>query len=364
MLDGGNSVNRRRTLKAIGTSIIGVSLAGCSSSGNGTDNGSGGNGTDNGGNGGATTSQKELTSFPLVTPHFGFWNSTIPYVAGQEKNFFANEGLKVSRVSTEGGGSNIRALVSGDGMACYSTGMAGLFAAYRESAGIRIVSNEFNKSSDMFFYAKADSEYDSADDLAGAKIGFSSPGSSTNMVAATAAEGHEGAEAIAIGGPPSANTALESGEIDLAWAVPPLFMEDINAGKYKIVFRGSDIPPFDALTIRCNFVSKQDLEQNPDLIASYWSAHKKALDWAYNNMDEAIQLWAEARESQNHDILRQSVEQGFPRDAMALNGFKNVDKANEIAREFGFIDTLLSQDEINEVINTDPLPMTSKDTFS
>lgn len=373
-----DGTHRRSLLKGIGGSLVGVGVAGCTGGDGGDGGGDGGSGDGDGGDsgggdsgggdggdsdGGATT-QQEPTETGLVVPHFGLWDTTIPFLVGQEKNFYADEGLDVSRIDVSGGGGNVRTVVSGDADIGLATGIAALFAAYREGTSVRIVGNEINQSSDMFFYAMAGSEYDGVDSIQGAKVGFSSPGSSTNMVVLNAVEGVEGAEAVSVGGPPDANAALEGGEIDIAWSVPPFFMEGVNQGDYEIVFRGSDVEPFGALSIRVNFVGNNVLEEDPGKVESYFAAHKQAFDWAYDNLDEAIEIWGDAIDNDNHELLKQAVEVGFPRDALRLDAFEGLDEANQLAVDFDFIDEPLSEEEINEVIDTSPLPTTDGDTYS
>ena len=340
--------SRRRVLRGMGTGIIGVGLAGCLG----------------GGNGGGTTTPTGPVETGIVLPHFGLWDTTIGHLVGQEEGFFEDAGLEVSRIDVSGGGGNVRTVVSGDADIGHATGIAALFAAYREGTDVRIVSNEINQSTDMFFYALADSEYDSLDDIEGAKVGFSSPGSSTNMVALSAVDGVEGAEAVSVGGPPDANAALEGGEVDLAWSVPPFFLDGVQAGDYKIVFRGADVPPFDALSIRVNFVGNNVLDTDPDKVASYFRAHKRALDWAYDNLDDAVRIWGETIDNDDYDLLETAVRDGYPRRVLRLGDFKGLDAANQIAVDFDFIDSKLSTDEMNELIDTSPLPGTDGDTYA
>jgi NitT/TauT family transport system substrate-binding protein len=349
------NTDRRRVLKSIGTGILGVGLAGCTGG-----DGDGGDGDD----GGGVTKAAEPIETGVVVPHFGLWDTTIAFLAGQEQNFFVNAGLDVSKIDVSGGGGNVRTVVSGDADIGHATGIAALFAAYREGTDVRIVSNEINKSTDMFFYTLADSEYDSIDDLEGASVGYSSPGSSTNMVALSAVQDVDGAEAVSVGGPPDANAALEGGEVDLAWSVPPFFLDGVEAGDYKIVFRGSEVNPFNALSIRVNFVGNNVLNDDPGKVADYFSAHKQALDWAYDNLDDALQIWGEAIDNDNYDLLETAVLDGYPREVLTLDELKGLDAANQLAVDFDFIDSELSDDEINELVDTSPLPGTSGDTYS
>lgn len=357
-----NTTGRRNLLKRIGAGVTAIGLAGCTGTGEG--DGGDGDGGDGNGGGATATASPEPVETGVVVPHFGLWDTTIGFLVGQEQGFFADEGLTTSKIDVTGGGGNVRTVVSGDADIGLATGITALFAAFREGTDVRIVSNEINRSSDLFWYSKADSKYDSLDNLEGAKVGFSSPGSSTNMVALSAVEGVEGAEAVSVGGPPDANAALEGGEVDLAWSVPPFFLSGVEAGEYQIAFRGGDVSPFDALSIRVNFVGNNVLQENPGKVEAYFRAHKAAMDWAYDNLDDAVRIWGNAIDNDNYELLKTAVQDGYPEDALVLTDFKGLDAANQVAVEFDFIDNKLSDDELNELINTSPLPGTDGDTYS
>lgn len=353
------NTRRRNVLKGLGAGIVGTSLAGCSGDGGGGDGGN-----DGGSDGGAVTNGQELEQTGVVVPQYGLWDTTIPFLIGQEQGFFEEEGLEVSQIDAEGGGGNVRTVVAGDAEIGLATGIAGLFAAYREGTNVRIVSNEINQSSDLFWYGLADQiDYNSVDDIQGASVGFSSPGSSTNMVALKAIEGVEGAEALSVGGPPDANAAVEGGEVDLGWSVPPFFLDGVENGDYEIVFRGSDVEPFGSLSIRVNFVAGSLLENNAGKAEAYFTAHERAIEWAYNNLDQAVEIWGNTIDNDNYDLLRTAVEDGYPQEALQLGKFKGLDAANDIAVEFDFIDDSLSQEEMDEVIDTSPLPSADGDTY-
>lgn len=335
-----DTAGRRSVLKGLGAGIVGTSLAGCSG-----DNGDGG-----------VTDSQGLEETGVVIPQYGLWDTTIPFLVGQDQGFYEDEGLEISRVDAEGGGGNVRTVVAGDAEIGLATGIAGLFAAYREGTNVRIVSNEMNQSSDLFWYGLADQiDYEGLDDIQGATIGFSSPGSSTNMVALRAIDGVDGAEAISVGGPPDSNAAVEGGEVDLGWSVPPFFLDGVESGDYEIVFRGDEVEPFGSLSIRANFVAGSLLEDNPEKAEAYFTARKRALDWAYDNLDAAVELWGNEIDNDNYDLLRTAVEDGYPQEALQPDDFKGLDAANEIAVEFDFIDDPLTDDELDELIDTNPI---------
>lgn len=332
MVDGTTvTADRRQVLKGLGAGAVATGLAGC-------------------------LGGDDLETTGVVVPQYGLWDTTVPWLVGQDQGFFEDEGLEVERIDAEGGGGNVRTVVAGDAQIGMATGIAGLFAAYREDTNVKIVSNQINQSSDLFWYGLADeTDYEGLEDIEGATLGFSSPGSSTNMVALTAAERY-GGEAVSVGGPPDANAAVEGGEVDLAWSAGHFFFEGVQAGDYNLVFRGNDVDPFGDLSIRVNFVDGSLLEDNPETAESYFAAQERAIEWAYDNFEETIELWGDEIDNDNHDLLGSAVEEAYPEEAMALADFQGIEEANQVAVDFDFIDDPLSEDELDELIDTSPIP--------
>jgi NitT/TauT family transport system substrate-binding protein len=339
MVEESLTIDRRQMLKGLGAGAVATGLAGCVG-------GLGGGG---------------LETTGVVIPQYGLWDTTGPWLVGRDQGFFEDEGLEVEQIDAEGGGGNVRTVVAGDAQIGMATGIAGLMAAYREGTNVKIVSNEINQSSDLFWYGLAgEIDAESVEDVEGLSLGFSSPGSSTNMVALTAAERY-GGEAVSIGGPPDANAALEGGEVDLAWSAGQFFFGGVQSGDYNLVFRGNDVEPFGNLSIRVNFVDGALLEDNPDTAEAYFTAQQRALEYAYDNLDEAAEIWGNEIDNDDYDLLRSVIENSYPEEAIGLSDFQGLDAANQVAVDFDFIDDPLSEEELNDLIDTSPV--TGSDEF-
>lgn len=329
------SKNRRTFLKSTGA--VGVtSLAGCL---------------------GGTGSGDGLTQLDLAIPHFGTWDLTCQFLVGREQGFFEDEGLEVERIDVGGGGENVRTVIAGDADIGFGTGISALFASYREGSDVRIVSNEIASASDIVMFSAPDSKYESLEDCDDAAIGYSRPGSSTHMVVERAIEHGElsEAEAVSVGGFADALTAVESGEIDVGWAIPFFSTPRIRDGTIQEVFTGDQIPPFDDMSIRVNFATGEWLENNPDTARAFFRAWQQSTDYAYDNLDESATMWAEMLD-QDQEPLKQAIEQYYPKEYIELDRLRNVDTAMDLAVEFEFIEEVLSEDELDELLYLDYLP--------
>jgi len=355
------NVGRRKVLKTICAGTGAAALAGCSGLG-----GNGGSGTPTEGSGGGTTvgtATDSLTDVNVVVAVYGVWDNSLQYMFGTEKGFYEEEGLNVTKVdAASGGGDLIRTVASGgDVHMGIPVGALGLYAAFAEGLDVRILANHQNMSRDLIWYTTADSEYSGLDDANGARVAFSNPGSSTHLMAQTALENNNlgDAEVIQTGGPADANAALQSGEVDFAWTAPPFFLssfEEYGGSDYQLGWRGADVDPFSSLSVRVDFSTNSWLSENPETAKALYRAHKKAADWAYSNLDEAVEIWGNIVDVDDTEFLRNVVETTYPRECLELSAIKGRDAINDFAVEYDFLDSKLSQDELNSLYDTSYLP--------
>lgn len=336
-----SSHGRRQFLKAAGSAALLGSTAGCVASlrGGGT------------------------TDLSIAIPHYGFnWDTSSPFVVGQEKGFFEEEGVSLSKIEVGGGGKNVRAVVAGDADIALGTGVFAIMSAYRRGTGIRMIANQVSAATDFFWVSKEGSEYQSKSDLkgsSGVKIGFSSPGSSTHMTTLGAIDALDmDAEPVAVGGPPDSIAAVKTGEVDLGWVTTEFLFDPEKAQGVNRVFHGADIPPFDNLTVRGNLAQDSWLQNNGDAAKSYLTARKKTLDWIYNNLEEAATILGDEMDVHNApQIIQDSIDAGaYAREHLRMDKITNLSTAMDLGVKYDYLDSKLSQDELDEMVDTSYLP--------
>lgn len=341
---------RRHFLKAAGAATITGLTAGCVASlqGGGT------------------------TNLTIAIPHYGFnWDTSMPFVVGQDQGFFEEEGLSLSKVEVGGGGKNVRAVVAGDAQIALGTGTFAIMSAYKQGTGIRMIANQVAAATDLIWIAKEGSEFQELEDLRGAsgvKVGFSSPGSSTNMVALGAIEhlNLQDSEAVAIGGMGDSLAAVRTDEVDVGHMIPEIMFDEERSEGLQIVFHGKNIPPFGDLTIRANLAEASWLENNGDAVESYLRARQQTMEWAYDNISEAAQILGEQFDVSNAQKIVEAFNEfgAYAREDLRMDRIANIGTVNDLAVQHGFLDNKLSQSEVNEMIDTTYLPSTDGDTFS
>jgi len=288
-------------------------------------------------------------AFKVATAQKGFWDTTI-LLYGDRQGFFKDAGLDLDITWTHGGADAEQAVISGSVDIAAANGILGAVAAYAKGAPIRIVAAESTGVNDLFWYARAESGFKSFGDLAGKTVAFSSPGSSTNMVAlALIADAHVAAKPVATGGAPGTLTQVMSGQIDVGWAVPPLHFDLIDQGKLHIVGRGSDIAAMRDQTVRVFETNTETLKTHRDRLVRFFKAYQKTLDWAYSD-PKALEYFA-ADNKVTLDQARRARDDFYPKRSLALAPISNFDLTIKQAIALKRLRVPLTSAQVKELID-------------
>jgi NitT/TauT family transport system substrate-binding protein len=279
----------------------------------------------------------------------GFWDSTIIEFAEQQ-GFFKAEGLNVEAIFTDGGASTLQPVIAGSVDLGLTNGLLGVIGAYVKGAPIRVVSAEATGASDAFWYARADSGIKSIKDAAGKKIGFSSPGSSTNLILlALLAQAKVDAKPVPTGGVTATMTQVMTGQVDMGWAVPPLALTDIEAGKLVIVARGADVEALRNETVRVNVAHVDALKTKRAALVKFTRAYQKAIDWAYSD-PKAIDVFA-ANVGVSRAIAQRSITEFYPKSMLQMGEIKGLDRALQEAYETKRIPSPMKPEQVAGMID-------------
>jgi NitT/TauT family transport system substrate-binding protein len=202
---------------------------------------------------------------------------------------------------------------------------------------VRVVCAEFTGASDMFWYVKAESPIRTMKDMEGKTMGYSRPGSSTNLVAmALAAANKVNPKLVSAGGIPDTRTQVMSGQIDAGWSVPPFNLDLVSQGKARVVARGSDLPSLADQTIRVNLSNVRFLTEKRDLARRFQKAYWDTVDWMYKNPEASIAFFAKF-----NDISLEVAKESFafyPKASIAPAPILGLRKSLDEALEYKNID--------------------------
>src|SRR5438067_13827872 len=227
----------------------------------------------------------------LAVGQRGNWDTSIAEV-GQRLGVFKKHGLNLEILYTQGGGETQQAVISGSVDIGVAAGIMGVLSAFSKGAPVRVIGAETTGAADLFWYAAATSPIKSLKDTEDKTIAYSTNGSSTHGIVTAFMKQHDlKAKPVATGGPPSTLTQVMSGQIDVGWSAPPFGLQQLDAGKVRIIARGNDATAVKGQTVRLLITNMQALQSKKALIDRYMKAYRETIDWMYSD-PSALKVYA------------------------------------------------------------------------
>ena len=282
------------------------------------------------------------------------WENQAPTL-GQDAGIFKKHGITLDAVGTQGAGETIQAVISGSADLGAGVGAAGVMRAFSKGAPVLILAPMFTGTQDLYWYVKSDSPIKTLKDATDSTtIAYSTNGSSSNnIVRAFVDELGAKAKPVATGGPPATLTAVMSGQVDIGWAAPPFGLKELNEGKIRIVAHGSDVPSLKGQSVRMLIVNKNAWQTKHDAILRFMDGYREAVDWMYAD-PKALEMYSQ-KVHQPVPLLKQSMEQFQPKEALQSTEFKDLQGAINDAVKLKFLDKPLTPEQIKEMIVTPPV---------
>lgn len=284
----------------------------------------------------------------------GNWENSVSEL-GRDAGFFARHGLQLEILYTEGGGQTQQAVISGSVDIGIGVGTYGVIGAFAKGAPVRIIGASTNGARDLYWYVPAASPVKSMKDAAGKSVAYSTTGSSTDLVVRGLAKTLGiPLNGIATGSPAVTFTQVMSGQVDVGWAAPPFGVEAVQAGRTRIVARGSDVPGFDGQTTRAIIVNAGTLARRGDVVARYIQAYREALDWEYSNPDAlvAYSKWSGIAP----DLARQVRDEFYPKENLLPDRVIGMDALMQDAVAFKFLPAPLSAEQLARLVQLQKAP--------
>jgi NitT/TauT family transport system substrate-binding protein len=230
----------------------------------------------------------------LAIPQKGNWDTEIAEW-GALHGFFKAENIDLAVTYTAGGATTEQAVISGSVDMAVATGILGIVSAYVKGAPVRIVSAEMTGVPDMYFYALAASGIRSMKDAHGKTVGYSNPGSSSNLVtlALLRQAGVSDAKPVAAGAIPAVFTQVMSGQLDIGHAAPPTGLPEIKSGKIVVIAHANDLPDIRDETVRVNVANLAFLTAHRDTVVRFMRAYEKSRQWTFSGDPEVVKYYAE-----------------------------------------------------------------------
>ena len=290
----------------------------------------------------------EAETLKLAVGQRGNWDTSIPEI-GQEAGIFKKHDLDLDILYTSGGGETQQAVLSRSVDIGIAAGTLGALGAAGKGAPLRIISAETTGAAELYWYVPAASPLHAPQDLAGKTVGYSTTGSSTNTVALMA-QAQYGVDfrLTATGGLPSTFTQVMSGQIDVGWASAPFGVDQLDAGRIRPVFRGTDIVAARDQTIRVNLAHAATLAAKHDAVARFMQAYRESLDFLYAS-PQAIPMFAKFS-GVTEAVAESTRDKFFPKAGLDPDRITGLDAVMADGVRFKFLSAPLTPEQIKQVV--------------
>ena len=220
--------------------------------------------------------------FPLV--------HTASAVNSEENGLFADEGLTVELVPTQGGAAAIPALISGDVDLTYANYTSALLAV-QQGLPVRFISGNDVGAADHGIYVAKDSPITKVEDLAGKTFAVNNLQNIGTVAVYSLLEdaGLETSDVDLIEMPyPDMQAALERGAVDAIWQVEPFQASAAAAGFVKIsdMFTG----PVEGMPVAGWITTEDFLTENPEAVEGFRNAISASAEELQDNRARLVEL--------------------------------------------------------------------------
>lgn len=231
----------------------------------------------------------------ITVTHWGSAFYGAPYAVAMDKGFFKAHGVTITGILTSnGGGTSVRNTLAGD-LPFGEVALPAAIEAINAGQPLVIIGGGTDSIGDIMWIAKKGSPMTDLKDIVGKKIGYTAPGSVTNMLILMAMKAHgidpATVRLIPAGGIGANLSAVLNGAVDAGMTGEPVWSE--NQDKVQAVFYTKDVLPpnmMQTVAITTKDYAKEGAAQLRGIIA----ARREGVDFIMAHPDEAADITARA----------------------------------------------------------------------
>ena len=231
----------------------------------------------------------------ITVTHWGAAFYGAPYAVAMEKGYFKKHGVDITGILTsQGGGTSVRNTMAGD-MPYGEVALSAAIEAINHGVPLKIIGAGVESVADILWMAKKGSPLHSIMDLPGKKVGYTSPGSVTNMLILMAfkAKGIDpkSVQLVPAGGIGANVSAVVNGAIDTGMSGEPIWTQ--NEDKLQPVFWVKDV--LDPHMMQTVAVTTEEFaKQGAAKLKGIIEGRREGVQFIAAHPDEAAQIVAKA----------------------------------------------------------------------
>ena len=272
---------------------------------------------------------------------------------GQKAGIFKKHGIELEVFYTAATGETVQAIVSGGADIGNGAGTPGILGAYQKGAPIRIIGSNFTSDSNLYWYVKTDSPIKTPRDALGKTVAYSSNGSSTHATVLQMEKYLGGKfKATATGSTPGTFTQLMSGQIDVGWSGAPLNLDQVEAGRIRVLFRSSDVPALANVTSRVLIAHATIVKDKPELLQRFMDAYRETIEHVYKTPEgeKAYADYSQVSESVN----KRNLKEFTPYENCNPDTINGIASIVQDALELKYLREPLTKEQLAELIQIPP----------
>jgi len=283
----------------------------------------------------------------VAVPQRGAWDAGLAEL-GQRGGIFKKHGLNLDVLYTKAGPESIQALIAGSIDIATASGVSAAFGTFAKGAPIRIIGSEIIGSPDLYWYVRAESPVRKIEDLNGRTVAYSLTGSSSHAgLLALIAQYKLTAKPTSTGSIPATYTQTMTGQVDVGFSAIPFSLDQVEAGKIRIIATGNDVASLKSRTGRVNLTNVNTLRTRPDVIRRWHAAYKESIDWLYSD-PAALKHFSDYSGLPEPVVAK--VRGIFPKETMAPDRLVGSDQINAESVALKFLTAPLTPEQIKEVV--------------
>lgn len=221
-----------------------------------------------------------------------------PIYVAQDKGFFADEGIEMEVISTQGDGPDVDALIAGSVQFTTSTPNR-LMTAFEQGKPLKAVMSVSNKMGIHCFINKESAEKAGIKDgmpfaekikrLKGLTVGGTRPGAMSYTIAVDYAKRagltpQKDVKIVGVGGGPQMLAAVENKQVDVGCFASPIVELAVSRGKsmWFVNNTGDEDKAFSDFLFELVYVLPEYAKQNPETVRKVLRAMVRANEWIIN----------------------------------------------------------------------------------
>lgn len=239
----------------------------------------------------------------FAVSQYGRVTATLPWAVALKMGYFRDEGIKIEQIiSGKGGGTTLRNMLASD-LPYGEVATSAALAAQRSGLDVVIVNTASDNIGEISLVSNPKSSFHKVEDLAGKKIGFTNPKSTSELLDRLALKeaGMVGkVQLVGTGGFGGGLTMLDTGGVDAAPLIDPILT--LKPENYRVIFRFADLIP--RMTWLVGVTTRKFAQEHPDTVRKMIKIHQRGVQYIYAHRDEAMKIYAEVWQQKPEDVAK------------------------------------------------------------